>query len=48
VTTNTATLRNAPGIGSAVITLNRDLLFSTQLEHSLVRAEIRRIGQKRR
>ena len=44
VTTNTGMLRKVPGIESATITLNRDLLFSTELEHSLVRAKIDRLG----
>jgi hypothetical protein len=43
VTINTGRLRNAPGIESATITLNRDLLFSTELEHSLVKKQVSRL-----
>lgn len=40
VTAKTGMLRRLPGVESAVLTLNRDLLFSTELVHSLVREKI--------
>jgi DNA-binding Lrp family transcriptional regulator len=46
VTAKTHALRALPGIQEVRLTLNQDLLFSTKLEHRLVREQIRVLERK--
>ncbi len=48
VTAKTHELRALPGIHLVRVTLNQDLLFSTKLEHKLVREQIRKFERKRK
>ena len=40
MTTNTRALENVQGVESVTISLNREMLVSTDLRHSLIREEI--------
>ncbi len=46
--TNTCALENVEGVKSVEISLNREVLVSTHLRHSLIREEIRKKMEKNR
>jgi hypothetical protein len=46
--TNTRVLENAEGVNSVEISLNRDVLVSTHLRHSLIGEEIMKKKEKNR
>jgi copper chaperone CopZ len=43
IITNTRALENVEGVKSVEISLNREVLVSTHLRHSLIREEIRKL-----
>lgn len=47
VTAKTRALEKVPGVESVTLLLNREVLVSTDLRHSLIRAEIRRLEKER-
>jgi hypothetical protein len=47
VITKTRALENVQRVESIAISLNREVLFSTDLRHSLIREEIRKLEKDR-
>jgi hypothetical protein len=48
VISKTRVLEKAQGVNYVTITLNREVLVSTDLRHSLIREEIRKLGKNRK
>jgi hypothetical protein len=46
VISNTRVLEKVQGVNYVTITLNREVLVSTDLRHSLIREEIRKLEKK--